>query len=189
MSWLFKIEGKLVSPNPETLLVEPFKQIWEDDKSKDKEVALKNFAYIEFMSSQLKSNPYKGYSSLVRSTKIIEDILGGDKKILSTFVDKGISYIDKIQKDGSESYTLLMSALKAKEKLEIFLNDFDLTERTEKGMPVMKPKDVTSALLDLDKIVVSINTLKKKVEEDLFEEVKTRANKIISPFADPSSIH
>ena len=44
-------------------------------------------------------------------------------------------------------------------------------------------------MLDLDRVVTSINTLKKKVEEDTFEAVKTRANKVISPFANPDNLN
>ena len=54
---------------------------------------------------------------------------------------------------------------------------------------VLKPKDVTAAMLDLDKLVTSLDVLKKKVEEDTFETVKTRANKVISPFANPDSLN
>ncbi len=62
MSFLFKIEGKKVYPNTETLLVSPFKEIWERDKSLDKEKAIQEFAYIEFSTSMLKSNPYREYT-------------------------------------------------------------------------------------------------------------------------------
>ena len=59
MAYLFKIEGKAVFPNEETLLIEPFKSIWERDTSKNKEYALEDFAYIEFITSLLKTNPYR----------------------------------------------------------------------------------------------------------------------------------
>ena len=46
-----------------------------------------------------------------------------------------------------------------------------------------KPKEITSALLDLEKSAVSLDGLKKKVEEDLYEASKTKGQKEISPFA------
>ena len=73
--------------------------------------------------------------------------------------------------------------------IENFFNTFELDETTDKGALKLKPKDVTGAMLDLDRVVTSINTLKKKVEEDTFEAVKTRANKVISPFANPDSLN
>ena len=188
MSWLFKIEDKKVFPNEETLLIPPFSQIWERDESPDKWLAMREFAYIEFMTSQLKSNPYKGYSEKVREVKIKEDIIIDPTWQPDWLVEQAMKKIEEFQTEGSESYTLLMDALRAKETLQKFLREFDLDERSNNGAMIMKPKDITTALLDLDKVVASISSLKKKVEEDMFETVKTRANKVISPFANPNSI-
>ena len=59
MAYLFQINGRAVFPNAETILISPFKDIWERDLSKNKENAIQEFAYIEFMTSMLKSNPYR----------------------------------------------------------------------------------------------------------------------------------
>ena len=104
-------------------------------------------------------------------------------------VEQAMKKIEELQTEGSETYNLLASALRAKEKIEDFFNTFQLDETTDKGALKLKPKDVTGAMLDLDRVVTSINTLKKKVEEDTFEAVKTRANKVISPFANPDSLN
>lgn len=189
MSWLFKIEDRKVFPNEETLLTPPFSQIWQRDESPDKWLAMREFAYIEFMTSQLKSNPYKGYSEKVREVKIKEDIIIDPTWQPDWLVEQAMKKIEEFQTEGSESYTLLASALRAKEKIEDFFDTFQLDETTDKGALKLKPKDVTGAMLDLDRVVTSINTLKKKVEEDTFEAVKTRANKVISPFANPDSLN
>ena len=36
MAYLFEVQEKTVIPNTETLLLSPFKEIWERDKSKKK---------------------------------------------------------------------------------------------------------------------------------------------------------
>ena len=38
MAYLFQINGRAVFPNAETILISPFKDIWERDLSKDKEI-------------------------------------------------------------------------------------------------------------------------------------------------------
>lgn len=189
MSYLFKIEDKLVQPNVETLLISPFKEIWERDKSKGKEVALQEFAYIEFMTSQLKSNPYKGYDSSIRHNVVKEAVIKEDKWKPDAKVKKGMEYIEKLQQEGSVTYNLYMSTIQAKEKLEQFFKDVDLQERNFKtGMPVYKPKELSSAMLDVDKLTVTLNSLEKKVQEELFDNIKTRGQKEISPFANPDSL-
>lgn len=189
MAYLFKVEGKIVQPNTETLLVSPFKEIWERDKSKGKEIALEEFTYIEFMTSMLKSNPYKGYATEVKHKVVREAIITQEDWQPDEYIFKGMEYIFKIQKEGSPTYTLYMSTLQAKEKLERFFRTVDLDERSPKtGFPIYKPKELSSAMLDVDKLTTTLATLAKKVEEELFDDIKTRGQKEISPFADPSSL-
>lgn len=189
MAYLFKVEGKIVQPNTETLLIEPFKTIWERDKSKGKEYALEEFTYIEFMTSMLKSNPYKGYASDVKHKVVSEAVITQKGWQPDKLVIDGMQYIFDLQKNGSPTYTLYMSTLQAKEKLEKFFRNVDLNERNFKtGVPIYKPKELSTAMLDVDKITASLAVLERKVTEELFDEIKTKGQKEISPFADPSSL-
>ena len=189
MAYLFSVEGKIVQPNTETLLVSPFKEIWARDKSKGKENALEEFTYIEFMTSMLKSNPYKGYAPEVKEEVIKKAVITQDGWTPDNLIHQGIRYIFDLQKDGSPTFTLYLSALMAKDKLEKFFRTVDLDERSPKtGLPIYKPKELSSAMLDFDKITASLAALAKKVEEELFDSIKTRGAKEISPFADPNSL-
>lgn len=189
MAYLFKVEGKVVQPNDEVLLISPFKEIWERDKSKGKEVALQEFTYIEFMTSMLRSNPYKGYASNIKHDVIKKAVIVEQDWEPDELVIKAMKYIYDQQKEGSPTYTLYMSALQAKEKLENFFKSIDLDERNFKtGVPIYKPKELSSAILDVDKITASLSALEKKVQEELFDEIKVKGQKEISPFADPSSL-
>ena len=57
------------------------------------------------------------------------------------------------------------------------------------GAPIYKPKDITAALQDLDKTIISLQSLEKKVEEDLFEAARIKGQKEVSVFADTSIIN
>lgn len=190
MSYLFKIEDKIVQPTEEVLLISPFKEIWERDKSKGKEIALKEFAFIEFTVSLLASNPYKGYSESIRDSIVQQDIFKDIEWKPDKLIEEGKKKFENFQKDGSQSYTLYKSAVAAKDKLVNFLNEIDINERNFKtGMPIYKPKELTSALLDVDKVIVSLDVLKKKVEEELFESTKVKGQKEISIFAKLESLN
>lgn len=189
MAYLFKIEGKLVFPTEETLLTTPYKEIWERDKSKDKDIAMKEFSYIEFMTSQLQTNPYKGYSDDIRGEIIIKEVFAGITWKPDDLVKEGIKRFEAFQKEASPTYTFYMSALKSKNTLEKFFTTVDLSKTNFKtGNPIYKPKELTSALLDVDKITASLDSLKKKVEEELFDAVKTKGQKEISAFAKTESL-
>lgn len=190
MSYLFKIEDKIVQPTEEVLLISPFKEIWERDKSKGKEIALKEFAFIEFTVSLLASNPYKGYSESIRDSIVQQDIFKDIEWKPDKLIEEGKKKFENFQKDGSQSYTLYKSAVAAKDKLVNFLNEIDINERNFKtGMPIYKPKELTSALLDVDKVIASLDVLKKKVEEELFESTKVKGQKEISIFAKLESLN
>jgi hypothetical protein len=188
MAYLFVIEDKKVFPNPETLLISPFKEIWERDKSPNKEIALQEFTFIEFMTSHLKTNPYKGYSEDVKEVKIKEDVIKNSKWSPDKLILSAMKKIESFQKDASPTYTLYKDCLESKEKVQKFLTFIDLSERTNSGGAVYKPKDIMDAVEKANSVAKSLSDLKKKVEEELFEATKTRANKEISPFAKPSSL-
>lgn len=186
MALLFIIEGKVVKPYPETLLIPPFQDIWCRDDSKGKEIALKEFTYIEFMSSKFKSNPYKGYTPTERSKKIIEDCIMLEDWKPDAMVQAGIDKCEEFQTKASSNYSLLMDTLTAKENLQKLFRKIDLQERNDKGLPVYKPKELTSAMYDVDKLATSLYNLEKKVEEELYDAVKIKGQKEVSPFADPN---
>ena len=47
---LFFISDNKILPTPETLLIKEFENIWNRDKTKTKDIALKELAYIYFIS-------------------------------------------------------------------------------------------------------------------------------------------
>ena len=188
MSFLFIVQDKLVAPNPETLLIDPFKTIWERDKTKSKEVATQEFTYIEFMASMKKSNPFKGYGENIKESKIRESVIKIKNWSPDNFVKQGIVELKKFQTEASATYSYYISVKNATEGMQEFLNNVDLSERNAKtGTPIYKPKEVTSALIDTEKVLTNLKNIEVKVEEELFESTKTRGQKEISYFADAES--
>ena len=190
MAYLFRVEDRVVKPTDEVLQVSPFNEIWERDDSPNKEVALQEFTFIEFMTSALKTNPYRGYSEDRKADVIKRDVVRIKDWTPDVLVLKGMEKVKEFQKEGSESYALYLSALVAKNKLQDFFNSFNMNKVNMKtGAPIYKPRDITAALQDLDKTIISLQSLEKKVEEDLFESAKIKGQKEVSIFADPSIIN
>lgn len=177
MSFLFNIENNVCKPKEEVLLVEPFRTIWE--KSKDKSEAIRHFTVIELYTSKLKSNPYSGYDDVTRIRKLTAEQYGVemDYNSLPKLVKEGIVKLNEIQSEGSPTYTYYLSQLRAVEKLKEFFLNFDLNERNEKGMLIYKPKEITSALADADKITQNLTTLRDKIDQELFSVVRNKAGR------------
>lgn len=189
MSILFKVQDKIVIPNTETLLLEPFKTIWERDETEAKEVAMAEFKYIEFTTSMLKSNPYAGYSEEEKELKVRNDCIFMEEWNPDELVVKGKEEIIRFSTEASVTYTYYMSNKKAAHEMTGFFNTFNIKETNVKtGNPLYKPKDITNALKDSTDVMQRLDTLKEKVEQELFQVVKRRGEKVISPFADPSTM-
>jgi len=189
MSFLFKINEKVVFPNEETLLIEPFKSIWKRDKTKNKNIALKELAYIEFMTSLKKSNPFRQYPEDKKEEVIKEEIIRNKKWKPDKLIMNAIEKLKVFQKEASTTYNYYLSAKTAAEKMQYFFNTVDITAVNPKTCnPLYKPRDITSALNDTEKVLSNLKSLEKKVEEELYEETRTRSDKQISPFADPNSL-
>lgn len=182
MAYLFVTENGVAKPNTETLLISPFKEIWERDLTPDKEQAIKEFTFIEFMTSKKKTNPYAGYSDEMRLEKL-KQMMFSENWEMDNQVEQALAKIVEFQKDASPTYQYYISASKAAEKMRTFFNEFDINERNERnGSPIYKPSDITRALNDTDKVLQNLHSMKEKVEQELFEQTKTRSNKTISPF-------
>lgn len=189
MSYLFTIENKVVKPNLETLMVSPFREIWERDTNPGKFTASNEFAYIEFMSSVKKTNPYKGYGIEERQIRLNKDIMGHENYAPDELVLAGISWLIDHQKSASATYNYYLSAKIAAEKMQNFFNDFDIQAVNIKtGNPLYKPKEITSALIDTSKVLENLISLEEKVNNEIFETIKNKGQKIVSPFANPDSL-
>lgn len=189
MSMLFQVEGKAVIPYTETLLISPFKDIWERDTSSTKENAIEDFKFIEFTTSMLKTNPYGGYDEETKRQKVIEDCITRDDWEEDELILQAKQKIIEFQDNASPTYSYYMAAKVGAEKMKDFFNGFDMNEVNIKtGNPVYKPRDITSALNDTSKVLQNLNSMKEKVEQELFEVTKNRGMKVISPFANPGSM-
>jgi hypothetical protein len=189
MAYLFSVENRVVMPTAEALLISPYKDIWNRDKSKDKQYAIEDFSYIEFMSSMKKSNPYSGYDEDLKHEKIKEDIITRKNWKPDALISKAIDKIKEFQEKASVTYSYYMSNKRGAEQMKSFFNTLNISEVNSKtGNPLYKPKDITSALNDANRTLETLDSMKEKVEQELFETTKNKGQKEISPFADPDSI-
>ena len=174
MSYLFEIKDGVCKPKEEVLLVEPFRSIWK----KDREKAVKIFTYAELYTSKMKSNPYAGYDEEERGIRLRRDVYGDERYKIGEDEKRCIEYLDDLQTKGSPTYRYYLSQLRAIEKVREFFNTFDLNERNDRtGALMYKPKEITGALADADKIMQNLTNLRDKVEQELYVSERSRGNR------------
>lgn len=183
MAFLFVVENNIAKPNTETLLISPFKEIWVRDSSKDKSVAISEFTFIELFTSKKKSNPYSGYNDSEREEKLKQLLKFKSDWKPDKLIKEAINKLIEFHIEASPSYQYYIDNLEAAEKTRRFLKDIDLAEKNPKtGNPLYKPKDVTSAIADSERVIQTLHTLKERVEQELFESVKVRGGKTVNYF-------
>lgn len=181
---LFVVEGDVVKPTEHALLIPPYSEIWDRDTSPRKERAIMELTYIEFMCSYKKSNPFKGYSDELKAEEIKEKVFKGeDIDTSDELIQEGIELYEKLRVEASPIMQYFLSTKKAAEKMRIWLETFDMTKTNPRnGMPLYKPREITSALKDTYDVMKTLDNLEKKVNEQLFENIRTTKDKPINPF-------
>lgn len=180
---VFEINGNVVRPTPEILLVKPFKKIWTRDNTKGKSVAMQEFAYIVFMSSKKKTNPYRGYNDEIKESKIIEGVIVEEDWKPDEIVLEAIAYREDWQLNASDTMRYFNANKQALEKTINYLeNILDYKERNNAGMPIYKFTDTVRGMKEADQVLKSFVSLRTKVEEELYEASKTKGNKEINHY-------
>lgn len=151
----------------EALLIRPIRRLWNQDRSQRKESFYQQMSYLYFMVS-----PQSTYSYLLdmeeRSKAIIEqEGLPADFQPSRFLVEAMQVYR---QHTITVSQKLLNDALIGANKVGKFLRDVDLTEEDDKGKPKYQVSTITAALKNIEGIVSTIQTLQKKVEQELEEQ-------------------
>ena len=190
MSWLFVVENKVVKPNIETLIVSPFREIWERDTHPSKFTAMDEFAYIEFMVSLKRTNPYRAYDPETRHERLCKDIMKHDSYEPDELVVEAMKVLEDFQLNSSISMSYFLAAKKAVKSIQDFFNDPDILKMTNprSGLPLYKPKDITNAVIDTEKVLNNLVTLEEKVNNEIFETVKNKGQKTVSIFADRDTL-
>jgi hypothetical protein len=67
------ISGEVII-DPSRLIIPEFRKLWSRDRSKNKDKAMKEIAYITFLFDLSADNPYRGYSEYERDFTLKKDL-------------------------------------------------------------------------------------------------------------------
>lgn len=164
---LIRYEDYQIKLADEAFLVRPIRRLFNADRSERKEQFWRQISYMYFMVSPASSYSY-----------ILDEKERADAIIQQEGLPKDFKPSDML-KEAMEIYKkmtitpsqeLLQSALIGAKKVGDFLRTVDLTEEDDKGKPKYQVSTITSALKDVERIVSSLQSLQKKVEQELDEQ-------------------
>lgn len=169
---LFKYEGYEVKVAPEALTLKPFRKLWDRDKSKEKEKAINEFAFLYFFC-----DPRSDYQYILddddRMNAVIEGI-GLDK---GWAPDKQMKEAISLYKTfEAPSSTLLRVALEGVNKVQLLLKDLepDDTKSLKEYLTALKMiPEVASMIKDAEKSIneeMEYGEAKGSIEKTLFDD-------------------
>ena len=165
---LITVENYELKIAPEALLVKPIRRLWHQDRSERKERFYQQMSYLYFTVS-----PSSSYSYILdpeeRAKAVIEqEGLPADFKP-SELLLEAMKIYRKLTITPSQK--LLESSLIAADTVSQFLRNPEiLTAEDRNGKPKYQISSITAALKNVEGIVNSLQTLQKKVEQELQEE-------------------
>lgn len=178
---LFKYEGYKVVISEEALMLQPFKKIWNRDRSKSKDKALMELAFVYFMC-----DPRSDYQYIVdaedRFNAIVESEGLPDDWNPDKLVEEAMKFYESFK---STSALLLEDTRIAIDKVREFLKTVDLDATDDKGKPLYTINSITSTIKMIPQLIKDLNDAEKAINSEMLEKSgKVRGQKTKSLFED-----
>jgi len=180
----FNRTGFEVEFAPETLLLKPFKDIIDKDKSKNKEQSYKEIAFVYFFAD-VRSDYMYITDEEERKREIIKDLKLGDKWEISSLLTKAIEFYRDRSKTVNAS--LYEAACHSAIEISQYLKNTKelLEERTERGMAVTNINTITGALSKVPSIMKDLSAAHQElVKEQKALEGRSKGSRSFNVFED-----
>ena len=168
--------------SPQALLIKPFKDIWDSDKSDDKSKAAKYLGFIYYMADQRSD-----FLHILDEQERIDEI----KKYMDlppAFKGTGKTYVRAIhfykQISETTSTRLLTSTRLVIKKISQFLDTINMNERDPRSNKLVHDiGKITSSVEKIPKLIKALNEVEKEVIKE--KEMKASSgNKTSAMFED-----
>ena len=177
---LFKYEGYKITISEEALLLKPFKEIWQRDKSKNKDKALQELGYIYFMS-----DPRSDYQYLVDEEERSKSIKEGEGIPNDWNPDRVVLDAITFYKSFKPTSALLLEDTRfAVDKLRKLLREIDLTQTDDKGKPIYTLNTITATIKQIPSLVKDLDEAEKTLSKEIMESSKVRGSQEKSMYED-----
>lgn len=160
-----------VVPTEECFLIKPLRNIYNKDKSKDKEHFLQSMSVVYFMA-----DPRSSYSYVLDDDERLQMII--EQEGLPTDFKLTKELIEAIECYKSHTKTtssLLLDSTKiAVEKVRQFLRDVDLNEVDDKGKPKYTINTITTAIKQIPQLAKDLTEAERAITKELEEVGRAR---------------
>lgn len=160
---LFKYEGYKVVISEEAFGLKVFRQIWNRDRSVNKDKAIMELSYVYFMV-----DPRSDYQYIVDEDERSKAIIEGEGLPENWKPDKvvieAMQFYSSIK---STSALLLEDTRVAIDKVRQFLKTVDLEALDEKGKPIYTINSITSTIKMIPQLIKDLDDAEKAIKADM----------------------
>ena len=172
---IFDYSNFKVVLKPDAVVIPPFIDIWERDKTKGKHKATKELSYIYFICDF--KSPYSIYTDEERPLKVQEDFIKDPEWKPDPLIKAAMDKYNEFQ----ETYTMrfLEKARKGVDKLSAYFDEVDFHAVGEDGKPLYKATDLSRNLKDVGSIIESLDKVENQVKKEIDTKSKVKGKKVI----------
>lgn len=168
---LIEYDNYEIKISPEALLVKPIREIWEKDKTKNKESFLSQMSFMFFMI-----DPRSTYSYITDLAERADEIIMQEGLPRDFQPSEDLKKAMEIYEKHTitSSYALLEAAKIAVDKVGKFLKEVDLNTLDDKGKPVYTINSITSAIKQIPQLAKDLVEAEKVVAKEIEEKGRAR---------------
>lgn len=169
---LFKYQGYNLTISEEAIMLKPFKDLWKRDKSKNKDRALQELAYIYFMEDSRSD-----YQIYIDKEERSNQIKLGEGMPDSWQPDKLVLEAEEFYAGFKSEAALLLEDIRvAITKLREFIKTIDLSAVDDKGKPIYTLNTYTSTIKQIPELITSLDEAEKTIAKEAVGQDKVRGS-------------
>ena len=169
---LFRYEGYNLTISEEAFMLKPFRDIWKRDKSKGKDKALQELAYIYFMEDSRSD-----YQIYVDKEERSNQVKLGEGIPESWKPDKLVTEAQEFYAGFKSEAALLLEDIRvAITKLREFIKTIDLSAVDDKGKPIYTLNTYTATIKQIPELITSLDEAEKSIHKEAVTSDKVRGS-------------
>ena len=169
---LFRYEGYNLTISEEAFMLKPFRDIWKRDKSKGKDKALQELAYIYFMEDSRSD-----YQIYVDKEERSSQVKLGEGIPESWKPDKLVTEAQEFYAGFKSEAALLLEDIRvAITKLREFIKTIDLSAVDDKGKPIYTLNTYTATIKQIPELITSLDEAEKSIHKEAVTSDKVRGS-------------
>lgn len=169
---LFRYEGYNLTISEEAMMLKPFKDLWRRDKSKGKDKALQELAYIYFMEDSRSD-----YQIYVDKEERSRQVKLGEGMPESWKPDKMVTDAQEFYAGFKSEAALLLEDIRvAITKLREFIKTIDLSAVDDKGKPIYTLNTYTATIKQIPELITSLDEAEKSIHKEAVTSDKVRGS-------------